>query len=279
MANENNRQSFLDTHGNVYTYKDFYTVSSTSIKDVDGKKGIVTGYFAHFNNVDGDGDIIRRGAFSKTIRENGPDSSKPRVKHLQNHNPYQPIGKLMNLKEDDMGLAYESQVGTHSLGQDFIKMVESGLISEHSIGYKTIKKNQLQDWESYQKNPSGGWNELTEVKLWEGSSLTAWGANELTPITSLKSTDKQKIIDLYIQKSEALEKFCRNSNATDETIEMLLIHNKQITQLLIDATEPAANAVQPDESVLNNIFKKLNVLDDGTERFIGKIGEVCGSVY
>jgi HK97 family phage prohead protease len=260
---------------NIYSYKDF-AISPTGIKDVDGKKGIVTGYFAHFNNVDGDGDIIRKGAFSKTIRENGPDSAKPRIKHLQNHNTSQPLGRLVHMKEDESGLYYESQIGSHSLGQDFIKMVESGLITEHSIGFKTIKRNQLQDYEGYQKDPSKGWNELIELKLWEGSSLTAWGANELTPITGLKGIEKEKAIELYIQKSEALEKFCRNSTATDETIEMLLIHNKQLTQLLIDATEPA-NAVQPDEGVLNNIFKKLKVLDDGT-RTLEKIGEICGKL-
>ena len=42
------------------------------IKDIDGKKGIVTGYFADFNSIDSDGDIIRPGAFSKSISEWGP---------------------------------------------------------------------------------------------------------------------------------------------------------------------------------------------------------------
>lgn len=223
----------------VYSYKDFAS-NEVVFKDVDGKKGIVTGYFAHFNNVDSDGDIIRKGAFAKTVRENGPGSSKPRIKHLLNHDPSQPLGKLVDLKEDETGLYYESQLGTHALGQDFIKMAESGLISEHSIGYKTLKRNQLQDYEGYMKNPSGGWYELTELKLWEGSSLTAWGANELTPLTGLKGVSKDKAIELYIKKSEAIEKFCRNSSATDETIEMLLLHNKQLTQLIIDIqnTEP-----------------------------------------
>ena len=145
-----------------------------SFKDVDSKKGIVTGYFSHFNNVDSDGDIIRPGAFTKTIREAGPQSTQPRIKHLFNHNPAQPLGKLTDLKEDATGLYYESQIGTHTLGNDFVKMVESGLITEHSIGFKTIKSTSLKD--------TGG-EDMTELKLWEGSSLSAWGSNELTPIT------------------------------------------------------------------------------------------------
>jgi phage head maturation protease len=53
--------------------------------DIDASKGIVTGYFAAFNNKDSDGDIIVKGAFAKTIKERGPQSSKPRIKHLLDH--------------------------------------------------------------------------------------------------------------------------------------------------------------------------------------------------
>lgn len=236
---------------NIYQYKDFQ-LPEISFKDIDGKKGIVTGYFANFDNVDSDGDIIRRGAFTKTVKENGPGSKRPRIKHLLNHDPSQPLGVLVELKEDDRGLYYESQLGSHSLGQDFIKMAESGLISEHSIGFKTIKRNQLQDYEGHQRNPSKGWFELTEVKLWEGSSLTAWGANEMTPLTGMKSD-----VDLLIKKSEAMEKFCRNSTATDETIELLLIHNKQLTQLITELTQPV-NTVEPVVEGIKQFLKQLN---------------------
>ena len=184
-------------------------VLSAEIMDLNVKQGIVTGYFSKFNNVDADGDIIRPGAFTKTIKENGPESSLPRIKHLLNHDPSLPLGVLTSLKEDGYGLLYESQVGSHELGEDFIKMVESGLITEHSIGFKIIKRNQIQSYENYIKNPSLGQYEITEIKLYEGSSLTAWGANPYTPITSLKSAND---MDLLVAKHEAIEKFCRNTN-------------------------------------------------------------------
>lgn len=227
----------------IYSYK--VGLFGAEIKDVDGKKGIVSGYFSNYDNVDSDGDIIRRGAFAKTIKENGPASSQPRIKHLMNHDPSQPLGKLISLQEDAKGLLYESQVGSHTLGRDFIKMVESGLITEHSIGFRTVKRNQLQDYEGYQKNPSGGWFEITEVKLYEGSSLTAWGANSLTPITGMKSAFDT---DMLIKRQKAMESFCRNSDASDETIEMLLLHSKQLAQYIIDLkATPAADALVPDE--------------------------------
>lgn len=213
-----------------------------SFKDADAKKGIVTGYFSKFDNVDSDGDIIRKGAFKKTISENGPKSAQPRIKHLMNHSASLPLGRLLELKEDAQGLAYESQVGTHSLGVDFIKMVESGLITEHSIGFRTIKRNQLQDYAGYMKAPQNGWFELTEISLMEGSSLTAWGANSLTPITGLKGVaDVNTIID----QQKAMEKFCKDSTATDETIEMLLLHSKQLSQYILDL-----QGTKPDETTL-----------------------------
>ena len=229
---------------------------SAEIMDLSVKQGLVTGYFSKFNNVDSDGDIIRPGAFTKTIRENGPESTLPRIKHLMNHDPSLPLGVLKSLTEDSYGLLYESQIGSHEGGEDFIKMVESGLITEHSIGFKIINRNQIQSYENYLKNPSAGQYEITEIKLFEGSSLTAWGANPLTPITSLKSIND---IDLFVAKHEAIEKFCRNSNATDETIQMLLLHNKQLAQLVIDMknnTEPLKN-IQPSESIAD-IIREFN---------------------
>jgi HK97 family phage prohead protease len=228
---------------NLYTYKD--TTLAASFKDADMKKGIVTGYFSRFGNVDSDGDIIKAGAFAKTVKEQGPKSAQPRIKHLMNHNPSMPLGKILDLKEDSTGLVYESQVGSHALGQDFIKMVESGLITEHSIGYRTIKRNQLQDYAGYQKNPSKGMFEITEAKLFEGSSLTAWGANPLTPLTGLKNAVN---IDNIISQQIAIEKFCKDSTATDETIEMLLLHSKQLSQYILDMKiNQPAKATDPNK--------------------------------
>lgn len=227
----------------IYNIKDI--TMGSEVVDTDLVKGIVTGYFSKFDNVDSDGDIMKPGSFTKTIREQGPASTQPRIKHLLNHDPSQPLGKLLSLKEDANGLYYESQVGTHEGGADFIKMVESGLITEHSIGFKIIKRNQIQSYEDYYKKPSLGMFDITEVKLYEGSSLTAWGANALTPITSLKG-DKTFDVDMIVAKSAAIDKFCRNSTATDDTIQMLLLHSKQLAQLILDMK---SNTTQPDKTI------------------------------
>jgi uncharacterized protein len=215
----------------IYNYKSF----DLEIKDIDPPKGIVMGYFSKFDSVDSDNDVIRAGAFTKSINENGPNSMKPRIKHLLNHNPSLPLGSISMLVEDAYGLYFESKVGTHTLGKDFVKMVESDLIKEHSIGFRTIKEEM---------NTKEGYNELLELKLYEGSSLTGWGANENTPLLGLKSN-----IDQLNDRIKAFEKFVRNTDATDETIEFCLLEIKQLAALVesMKSTEPAVKAVQPED--------------------------------
>ena len=205
IDNKSNKKSM------IYNYKSF----ELEVKDVDTKNGVVAGYFSAFGMVDSDGDIIMPGSFKRSIQDWGVEG-KQRIKHLLNHNPSQPLGKLTVLKEDGYGLYYESKIGSHQLGKDFIKMVESGLIGEHSIGFKTLRE---------QKGTEA--NEIYDVMLFEGSSLTAWGANENTPLIGMKG---MKNIEKIQDQIKAFEKFIRDSDVTDETIDLCLIKVKQLAQ-------------------------------------------------
>jgi HK97 family phage prohead protease len=234
----------------IYSYKTL----ELQIKDVDRKEGIVSGYFSAFNIKDADGDIILPGAFTKTVGEMFP---KGRIKHLMNHDPSKPLGKLLDLKEDSYGLFYTSKIGSHSLGTDFIKMVESDLIREHSIGFKDLTP------EGKKKGQNA--NNITEVMLYEGSSLTAWGSNEFTPLVEMKGS-KEELAD----RISKFEKFVRNTDATDETIELCLIHIKQLSQVIenMSSTQAAAEALEPqkgmndvDISKIKNVFQEWKILN------------------
>lgn len=233
----------------IYGYKTL----ELEVKDVDKKEGIISGYFSAFNIKDSDGDIIRPGAFTKSIQDWGPDS-KGRIKHLMNHNPSQPLGKILELKEDTYGLFYRSKIGSHSLGQDFIKMVESDLIKEHSIGFSDLTPD------SKKKGDDG--NNMTDLKLYEGSSLTAWGANEFTPLVEMKGD-----LQTLSERIKAFEKFVRNTDATDETIDNCLLYIKQLAQVIetLNITQ-SAGAVeqkkedQPDYSlIIKNTFTEWKI--------------------
>jgi HK97 family phage prohead protease len=231
----------------VYAYK----LLDCEVKDVDRKARIVKGYFSAFNIKDSDGDVIRPGAFAKSIQENGPKSGRPRIKHLLNHNTWAPLGKIQDLKEDNYGLLYESKIGTHSDGENFLKMIDSGLITEHSIGYRIMKWERSQDDDDRTMY-------LNELKLWEGSSLTAWGANEFTPLVAAKG----QTVDELERKMKLMEKFCETSDATDDLIELMTLYMKQLHQHILDlktTTEPA-RTTQPGNRANEAAVKAINDL-------------------
>lgn len=202
-----------------------YKNLSQGITDVDTKKGIVTGYFSSFDNMDSDGDVIRKGAFAKTINENFQ-----RVRHLLDHDATKSVGKILTLQEDAKGLYYESKAGRHTLGRDFLLMVEDGLISEHSIGFVTIK----------QKN-QGSYNEISEVKLYEGSSLQGWGANEMTPITGMKSYENISFMMDNILRA------IKGGKYTDETFAKLELQFLQLQKELEALKEMSVDTPEPSE--------------------------------
>lgn len=186
-----------------------YKSDFTPIKDVDVKKGIVTGYLSSFDNKDFHNDIIVQGAFTKTLNER-----KNQIYFLNQHNWAQPHGKFSVLREDSKGLYFESNplIDT-TYSQDTLKLYEAGILNEHSIGYKTIL-------EEYDKKSNT--RILKEIKLFEGSNVTM-GANSSTPFLGFK----QSLKDIE-DKSTRIIKALKDGNFTDETFILLEIALKQL---------------------------------------------------
>lgn len=201
---------------------------SMAVKDVDTVQGIVTGYFSIFNNKDSDGDIIIPGAFKKTIQENGPATrAGGRILHLYQHDPTKVLSKPKLLQEDDKGLYFESAISHTALGKDVIQLYFDGVLTEHSIGFQTIKSEESRDG-----------NKLIELKLWEGSTV-AWGANMEALMTSFKAEGfPETIYDTLIKKLEALNAAVKG-NYTDDTARQLEIQLKQLQQIIQSLAEKA----------------------------------------
>jgi HK97 family phage prohead protease len=179
-----------------------------TIKDLDVATGVVTGYFSQFNSIDLDGDVIMPGAFTKTIAERGPDSSKPEIAYLWQHDTTKPLGKLLVLREDNFGLYFEAKMSDTTWGEDALKLYRDGVITQHSIGYQVIKSVETQmDMEEEVE-------QIYEVKLWEGSAVT-FGANPNTPFTGFKSAQERE------DRIKTLVKAIKNGSYTDETFGLI----------------------------------------------------------
>ena len=100
-------------------------------KQID-ETGIFSGYASNFGNVDSHNDIVVAGAFS-----NIEDISH--VKLLWQHDKTKPIGRIIEITEDDEGLFITAKLFLDTAyGLKAYKMLKKGVITGLSIGYKVI---------------------------------------------------------------------------------------------------------------------------------------------
>jgi HK97 family phage prohead protease len=242
----------------------FQVKSNFEIKDADAKKGIVTGYASIFGNVDSDNEMVMPGAFAKTLMERGCNSPKPRIKHLWQHDSWQPIGVPNVLNEDEKGLYFETQFGKDSFSQDKLQQHIDKIITELSIGYNIVKQEDMMDADGkvlYRK--------LLELKLWEYSSVT-WGANSLTEVISAKGEVTDVIANLN-KRLEALNKGLKNGKYTDETCEQFEAEIGKIQNIIKSleikepGTDPTLTVIEPTKinKNLESILLTLKNFNNG----------------
>jgi HK97 family phage prohead protease len=153
-----------------------HKAAANSITDVDlGKRTAVTAY-ATYGSLDRDKDRAHRGMFTKSWQEFSD------VRVFLNHDKTQAPGKLSegsvtkSMWEDEKHAYAKMWFGTHTLGDDTLKMMDEGIITDSSYWFVPTK---------YSKNEAGGYN-FTEVFLKEVSVLTHWGAHPESKIVAVQ---------------------------------------------------------------------------------------------
>jgi hypothetical protein len=246
------KRKFLN--GKTPTMYDLYIMKG-EVKDVDTKKGIVTGYGSKFGNIDSDFDMIMPGAFSKTITENGPGAKNQRIYHLRQHDRDKLLGKPYILKEDDYGLYFENEVVKTSLGKDSLLLYEAGIFNEHSIGYNVVNFKEEKDH-----------YKLTELKLFEISAVT-WGSNSETPTVGMKTEDRKALV---LDQFSRVRNLIKNGNLLEEEtfffLENILVNLESEIKTLFTSlkAEPAPSGMETTfegkeplevDTILNAFFK------------------------
>lgn len=149
-----------------------FTKSAFSEGKADDEYYYFEGYGAVFGNKDLGGDVIRFGAFTKTLQEMIPAL-------CYQHWMSQVIGVIDEIKEDANGLFIKCRIPKkHSLGSDVAALIKCGGLKEMSIGYQIIKSED-----------EGNVRYLIEVKLYEISVVTK-AMNPRARITGFKSLDQ-----------------------------------------------------------------------------------------
>ena len=210
-----------------------YGVKTIDVKitDLDEGSRQVKGYFSSFDTIDSDRDVIRKGAFAKSIQERGVNSQGNRkIAHLRNHDWEHQIGALTELFEDSKGLGFVSTLGRSTKGNDALLDYQDGILREHSIGFNYIG-DKMKFIEDSSFHEEGHW-EINEVKLWEGSGVT-FGANSLTPVVDVAKglLDNDYTLKKINELTTVLEGALKNGKGTDErllNIEQLFAQLKQL---------------------------------------------------
>lgn len=153
-----------------------YKTVGLDITALDTAGRTVEGYAAVFGNLDLGADVIHPGAFTKTLAERGN-----RVVFLWQHDTAEPLGKLLELREDARGLFFKAVISDTARGRDALALLRDGAISGMSIGYDAIAGGV-----DFSKTADGlTIRNLRELRLWE-ISLVSLPMNEAAGVTALK---------------------------------------------------------------------------------------------
>lgn len=173
MARKGKRAAAREQKSDVPETTREYKSFKFAIESANDESGEFSGYAAVFGNEDEGHDIIQKGAFAKTIAEDFD-----RIKILSQHESYDlPIGKPLELREDEKGLYIKGKISNTSKGRDILTLMRDGVLNELSIGYDAV---------AVEFDGKTGIRYLKEIKLWEVSIVT-WAMNDQAKIDDVKS--------------------------------------------------------------------------------------------
>lgn len=129
------------------------------LKDVT-LDGTFEGYASLFDREDLGRDVVKRGAFRKTLKSRGTSG----VKMLFQHDPAQPIGIWDRLHEDARGLFARGRLMPEvARAREVLSLMRAGAIDGLSIGFRAAKA---------MRDRRTGTRHIHEVDLWEISIVT-----------------------------------------------------------------------------------------------------------
>lgn len=213
------------------------------VKGTLNVEGEITGYGAIFDNVDRGGDVIKKGAFNKTISENGGS-----VIMVANHDQNKPIGRVTEMKEDDTGLLFKGYLSKTDRAQEYKQLMKDGVVDSFSIGYAVVKADD---------NSHGG-RDLSEVKLFEISPV-AIPMNPEAKLLEVKNMSEGDNREEVIERFEMLAKNIGDKKMKLQNEAELL----KLAELYKSVTQPLEADTEPTkEDEVNANLEFLNALNE-----------------
>ena len=122
--------------------------------------GTVEGYASLFGEIDQARDMVMRGAFAATLSARGIG----RIPMLFQHDPAEPVGVWLELREDHRGLYARGRlIPEVERARELLSLLRAGAVDGLSIGFRTVKGSI---------DPKTRVRRLLAVDLWEISIVT-----------------------------------------------------------------------------------------------------------
>ena len=122
--------------------------------------GTVEGYASLFGEIDQARDVVLRGAFADTLRTRGVR----RIPMLFQHDPAEPVGVWLELREDARGLYARGRlIPDVTRARELLSLLRAGAVDGLSIGFRTVRGRI---------DPRTRVRSLLAVDLWEISIVT-----------------------------------------------------------------------------------------------------------
>ena len=208
-----------------------------------GDHGEISGYFATFHHDHGDsyGDVIRKGAFKKTIEE------RKKTGHpfplCFNHDFSMIIGMVTDIGEDNFGAWFKAKFFSSEKAQEIRNIVKSGVLWQFSFAFDILDQGKIKAGDGSMVN------ELRELELYEISIVTV-PANDRATITDIK-TDRERLLayisrmereaneDLSKRKEQLLSSIRNMESCQEKRYDMLYsrINNQKANVSLIPETD------------------------------------------
>ena len=196
-------------------------------------EGQFEGFASVFDHLDSQGDIVRRGAFAKSIQGG---TVVPLIWEHQSKDPRAFVGEVKSAEETSEGLRIVGQFDMDTeAGQAAYRQVKARRVGALSIGYIVTQQR---------KNAEGA-NELTDLDLLE-ISVVSRPANDRALIGAVKSDNGGNTSAIVLAR-KALANIAAEEGAPEETEDPAETWGDKILRLLAEATDAAQALIEAAE--------------------------------
>lgn len=227
----------------------------------EGEVGIAKGYLSVFDIEDHVGDVVVKGAYTESLKENNP------IPFLWMHNPEMPIG-VIHAKEDSYGLYVECKFYLNTeLGREKYELskanADNGLKSGLSIGYQVLDREYGAFRESEQVRF------LKKINLREGSLVT-WACLEAAFLTDIKS-DENEETDIKVRDVEYALRDLGYSNSSSKKYANLVMKTLREEGEVVDETPIIEETIESKEPIVEEVIAtppvEEPIVQDEEEKF------------